>query len=106
MESRHGGGEQTQEKSDSDRPGMGIAGQVGGAVGNQSIGAGGQIRDGTIASRSGSAIHGGNLRLQLKSVQGRKAILQQELRQLDEEELEIRRLLADWEEHVQRNAEA
>ncbi|NJO43294.1 MAG: hypothetical protein HC769_24365 [Cyanobacteria bacterium CRU_2_1] len=49
--------------------------------------------------------HAGSLRLRIKSVQSRKVLLRQELEQLDEEELELRRLLANWEEAVQRISE-
>lgn len=73
---------------------------------HESIGAGGQICTGTTVGRPGSETDGGTLRLQLKTVQERKAILQQELRQLDETEIELRRLLADWETRAQRQAGA
>ena len=106
MEISNGGREQAQTEFDPDRRRMGSSGQDGGTDGVESIGFSREICIGTDPRRPRPQTHGGTLRLQIKSVQGRKALLQQELQQLDEEEHTLKQLLREWEETVKRIAES
>ncbi len=90
----------TSSKPNAEQRRMGSSGEGRRSAGDQSVGTGGTMGAGKSLNQPRPQTHKKSLSLQIEAVRSRKALLQQEIEQLDRQEQQLVETLQAYEENI------